>query len=99
MLLKLDFFIGPAFFHSFHQRDRFSVYFILQFNPCLEGTRYLRVSSDASAGDVQAQGRILPLLMIPNTACREESCTQRFGTSWGQTLIPKFSAQGDAGGG
>lgn len=98
MLLKLDFFIDLAFFYSFHQCDRFLVYFILLFNPCLEGTRYLRVSLDISGGDVQAQSRILPLLMVPNTVCREESCTQHFGTSQGQILPPKFSALGNAGG-
>jgi len=51
ILLKLDFFIDLGFFYSFHQGDGFSVHFILQVNPYLEGTSYLRVFSDASGGN------------------------------------------------
>lgn len=51
ILLKLDFFIDLGFFYSFHQGDGFSVHFILQVNPYLECTSYLRVFSAVSGGD------------------------------------------------
>lgn len=48
MLLKFDFFIDLRFFYSFHQGDGFSVHFLLQVNPYLEGTSDFGVFSDIS---------------------------------------------------